>query len=78
MAGERGFRVIEVEGPIPFQATGVIASLATPLASAGIAIFPFSTYDTDYVLVRETDLARAIDTLRLAGWKVKQQARRHL
>ena len=78
VVGERGFRVIKVEGPIPFQVTGVIASFATPLASAGIAIFPFSTYDTDYVLVRETDLARAIDTLRLAGWKVKQQARRHL
>ena len=74
--GERGFRVIKVEGPIPFQATGVIASFATPLASEGIAIFPFSTYDTDYVLVRETDLARAVDALRLAGWKVKQQARR--
>jgi uncharacterized protein len=75
VVGERGFRVIKVEGPIPFQATGVIASFATPLASAGIAIFPFSTYDTDYVLVRETDLSRAVDTLRLAGWKVKQQVR---
>jgi hypothetical protein len=76
--GERGFRVIKVEGPIPFQATGVIASFATPLAWAGIAIFPFSTYDTDYVLVREIDLARAVDALRLAGWKVKQQARRQM
>ena len=76
VVGERGFRVIKIEGPIPFQATGVIASFATPLASAGIAIFPFSTYDTDYVLVRETDLSRAVDTLRLAGWNVKQQARR--
>jgi uncharacterized protein len=76
VVGERGFRVIKVEGPIPFQATGVIASFAAPLAAAGIAIFPVSTYDTDYVLVRETDLSRAIDTLRIAGWKVKQQARR--
>jgi hypothetical protein len=73
VVGERGFRAIKVEGPIPFQATGVIASFATPLATAGIAIFPVSTYDTDYVLVRDTDLSRAIDTLRLAGWKVRQQ-----
>jgi len=68
---ERGFRVIKVDGPIPFHSTGVIASLATPLASAGISIFPFSTYDTDYVLVGDTDLARAIDALRVAGWTVK-------
>jgi hypothetical protein len=73
VAGERGFRVIKIEGPIAFQVTGVIASFATPLASAGIAIFPCSTYETDYVLVRETDLTRAIDTLRLAGWKVRQR-----
>jgi uncharacterized protein len=76
IVGERGFRVIKVEGPIPFHATGVIASLATPLASAGIAIFPVSTYDTDYVLVRETELSRAIDALRVAGWKVRQQVQR--
>lgn len=71
VVAERGFRVIKVEGPIPFQATGVIASFATPLASAGIAIFPFSTYDTDYVLLRETDLAGAVDALRVAGWTLK-------
>ena len=70
---ERGFCVIKVEGPIPFQATGIIASFATPLATAGIAIFPVSTYDTDYVLVREAELSRAIDTLRRAGWTVKRQ-----
>jgi hypothetical protein len=76
VGGERGYRVIKVEGPIPFQSTGVIASFATPLARVGIAIFPISTYETDYVLVRDDDLTRAIDTLRLAGWRVKQQARR--
>jgi uncharacterized protein len=74
IVGERGFRVIKVEGPIPFHATGVIASFATPLASAGIAIFPCSTYDTDYVLVREADLARAVDALRVAGWKVRHES----
>ncbi len=71
---ERGFRVIKVEGPIPFFSTGIVASLATPLAAAGIAIFPISTYETDYVLVKEDVLTRAVDALRLAGWNVKQLA----
>jgi hypothetical protein len=70
--GERGFRVIKVDGPIPFLSTGIIASLATPLATAGIAMFPISTHDTDYVLVKEDVLTRAVDALRLAGWNVKQ------
>ena len=42
-----------IPGPIPFEATGVLSALATPLADAGIPIFAISTYDTDYVLVRE-------------------------
>jgi hypothetical protein len=76
VASERGFRVIKVEGPIPFSSTGIVASLATPLAAAGIAIFPISTHDTDYVLVKEDALARAVDALRLAGWHIKQLPRR--
>ena len=55
---EEGFRALVVPGPIPFTETGVLAALAAPLAAAGISIFAVSTYDTDYVLVRETDLER--------------------
>jgi enamine deaminase RidA (YjgF/YER057c/UK114 family) len=52
-----------VPGPIPFEVTGVLASLANPLAAAGISIFAVSTYDTDYVLVREDDLEAALAAL---------------
>jgi hypothetical protein len=60
---EDGFRALMVPGPIPFEQTGVLASLANPLAAAGISIFAVSTYDTDYVLVREHDLERALAAL---------------
>jgi hypothetical protein len=60
---EEGFRALMVPGPIPFEQTGVLAQIATPLAAAGISIFAISTYDTDYVLVRETDLERALASL---------------
>ena len=49
---EEDWRALVVPGPIPFEATGVLAALAAPLAAAGIPIFAISTYDTDYVLVR--------------------------
>jgi hypothetical protein len=58
-----GFRALVVPGPIPFSATGVLAGIAAPLAAAGISIFAISTYDTDYVLVREPDLERAQSAL---------------
>jgi enamine deaminase RidA (YjgF/YER057c/UK114 family) len=60
---EDGFRALMVPGPIPFEQTGVLASIATPLAAAGISIFAISTYDTDYVLVREANLERALQAL---------------
>jgi hypothetical protein len=60
---EEDWRALVVPGPIPFEATGVLAALATPLADAGIPIFAISTYDTDYVLVRSCNLDRALEVL---------------
>lgn len=64
---EDGWKAMVVPGPIPFSETGVLARIATPLAAAGISIFAISTYDTDYVLVKAPDLARALETLRSTG-----------
>jgi hypothetical protein len=60
---EPGWRALQLPGPIPFEETGVLAGLAGPLAAAGISIFALSTYDTDYVLVREPELERALGAL---------------
>jgi hypothetical protein len=60
---EEDWRALVVQGPIPFEATGVLSALAVPLAEAGIPIFAISTYDTDYVLVRERNLERALHVL---------------
>jgi hypothetical protein len=68
---ERGFRVLALAGPIPFSVTGVIAAVASPLAAAGISLFPIATYDTDYVMVKEVDLDGALAALRAAGWNIQ-------
>jgi hypothetical protein len=68
---EGGWRVLQVAGPLDFALTGILAALATPLAAAGISIFALSTYDTDYVLVKERTLAEAIAVLRRAGMTVE-------
>ncbi len=67
---DRGWRCFRVEGPLPFDAVGVIASISAPLAKAGIPIFVFSTYDTDYVLVKDTNLEKAISVMSGDGHKV--------
>jgi hypothetical protein len=69
---ETGWRVLRVAGVLDFALVGILASLLVPLAEAGISVFALSTFDTDYVLVRETDLARAVQTLREAGHDVRE------
>ena len=68
---EDGFKALQVPGPIPFSETGVLAKIATSLAAAGISIFAVSTYDTDYVLVKEEQLGLAIAALRESGHEVR-------
>ena len=69
---ERGFRCLRVAGPLGFGMTGVLASLSGPLASSGVSIFVVSTYDTDYLMVQERDLERAVDALARAGHRVSR------
>jgi len=64
---ERGWRCLKVLGPLAFSAVGIVASLAGPLARAGIGIFVISTFDTDYLLVKEGDLVRTVEALSAEG-----------
>ena len=66
--------MLAVRGPLDLNITGVLARLATPLATAGISIFAVSTYDTDYVLVRDHDIDRAVRILREAGHDVSEDS----
>jgi hypothetical protein len=67
---EKGWRCFKVVGPLDFGLTGILASLATSLAKADISIFAISTYDTDYILVKEEKLKRAVQALRNGGHTV--------
>lgn len=67
----RGWRALRVQGPLGLELVGVLAAVAAPLAQAGISIFAISTYDTDYVLVKAGDLARAVAALERAGHRVR-------
>lgn len=68
---ETGWRALRVDGTLDFSLTGIMASLADPLAAAGVSLFAISTYDTDYVLVRERDLKRAAAALAAEGHTVR-------
>ena len=64
---ESGFSCLKVVGPLEFSTVGVLATLTAALAASGISVFAVSTFDTDYLLVRQTSLPDAIDALRESG-----------
>jgi hypothetical protein len=59
-----GWRLIKVMGPLDFSLIGIIYSLTELLAMAKISVFTISTYDTDYLLVREDRVEDAVETLK--------------
>lgn len=67
---ETGWRCLVVDGTLSFDEVGILASLAQPLADAGVSIFVVSTYDTDYLLVKEDKLELALETLLAAGHRI--------
>lgn len=57
---EKDWRAFRLEGFLEgLYIVGIIASLSKPLAEAGISIFNISTYQTNYILVEEKNLAKA-------------------
>jgi len=67
---EKGWRAIKVIGPLYFSLTGINATLSTALAKAGISIFAFSTYNTDYILVKEKNLEQTKEVLGKSGHNI--------
>lgn len=67
---DKGWKAIKVEGPLDFSLTGILSSIANPLAKNAISIFAISTFNTDYILVKEENLDKAAQTLSNEGFKI--------
>ena len=67
--GWRGFRI---EGVLDFSLIGILSKLSTILAENNIGIFAVSTYNTDYILVKDESFALAMDVLAAAGYEITE------
>jgi hypothetical protein len=67
---ERGWSVLKLHGPFPLTEVGILASLAAPLAAAGVSVLPVGTFDTDYLLVRSSAAPSACRALLAAGHRL--------
>jgi hypothetical protein len=73
---DAGWRCLKVEGPLDLAEVGVLASLTNPLAREGISVFAVSTYATDYLLVKEGNLEKAVMVLSQNGHHISFKPQR--
>ena len=65
--GWRGFRI---SGVLDFSLIGILSKLSGILAEKKIGIFAVSTYNTDYILVKEENFEKALLALEEEGYTV--------
>ncbi|MDE5756673.1 MAG: ACT domain-containing protein [Clostridia bacterium] len=67
---EKGWRAMRVVGALDFSLVGILADISSVLAKAGVPIFAVSTYDTDYILIKQEYLEKALSALKDGGYKI--------
>lgn len=67
---EDGWRGFRIQGILDFSLIGILAPIATLLAENRIGIFVVSTFNTDYVWVKEENFLKALELLKNAGYRV--------
>lgn len=67
---EDGWRGLRIRGTLDFSLVGILSKLSSILAQSGIGLFAISTYNTDYILVKEEAFGRALEALRTEGYSV--------
>ena len=65
-----GWRAFRIKGTLDFSLVGILARISSILAESRIGIFAVSTYNTDYILVREADFGSALSALEARGYEI--------
>ena len=65
-----GWKAFRIEGVLDFSLIGILSKISTCLAENGIGIFAISTFNTDYILTKDSNFNKAIKVLELAGYTI--------
>lgn len=67
---EPGWKGLRIEGELDFSLIGILSKLSTILAEEKIGIFAVSTFNTDYILVKEEQFTNAVSALKKNGYEI--------
>lgn len=66
--GWKGFRI---QGVLDFSLVGILSKLSGVLAENNIGIFACSTFNTDYIFVKDENFEKALNVLSAKGYTVQ-------
>ena len=69
---EKDWRILKVEGTLEFSLIGILAKISGILAKNSISIFVISTFNTDYILVKEEKVEKAMTVLSEEGYEISK------
>ena len=69
---EKDWRILKVEGTLDFSLIGILAKISGILAKNSISIFVISTFNTDYILVKEEKIEKAMTVLSKEGYEISK------
>ena len=73
LESDKGWRALELLGPLELSMVGIMANLGTVLAKAKVSMFIVSTFDTDFFLVKADKLHDAVTALQEDGYTIVGQ-----
>ena len=71
MICDYGWRILKIKGPLDLSLTGILAELSRLFSEKSIPVFTISTYDTDYILIKETDVENGVKALEDSGHSIE-------
>ena len=66
-----GWKAFRIQGVLDFSLIGILSEISAILAERGISIFAVSTYNTDYILLKQAHYLRALAALADAGYTIE-------
>lgn len=67
---DNGWKAFRIQGVLDFSLIGILSKISTLLSENEIGIFAVSTYNTDYILIKESNFKKAIEILEQNGYEL--------
>ena len=68
---DSGWRAFRIQGTLDFSLTGILSRISGLLAENKIGIFAVSTYNTDYILIKNGNFQKALAVLEDSGYEIR-------